>query len=571
MGIPATYEEAMEFGIDVFVEKEYAAAMKRQVQDVVKHKETIIALARHHVGADSETCITLDLKQCRRGQFNLCIPVTVERPDAPPIKLFFRSAMPHKLGELRSAGAVDEKMRCEVATYAWMQEKCPDIRIPYLYGFGLSDHSQFTHQSQRPLFARVVQYLRRLFHKRMWPSTMLSDYVSHPSPHRFFTAYMLLEDVSADGSRTLLETWLKHGDDVRRRQNFFRDYAKTIISLARVPQPRIGSFRFHSDGTITLSNRPLTTTLSVLENEGVPRCIPRDRTYTNAELYVSDMLSLHAGRLSKDPNAAVDGERLRVHMGSLVAFRAVAHDYIHPDRREGPFFLQFDDLHVGNIFVDDDWNIRSLVDLEWVNALPLEMMQAPYWLVQGDLVDFEGEQLDRFKERRLEYMEIFEAEERKAAPTGEAFLTDAITWSWNKRGSWFWLGITNLNAMTYMFRYHISYEYRFPFKPLTMKTLAQLWSADSFEFAQRREEDFAAHRQKVWNFYNKELPKSQEVNGGKDRKETAERGRAKTEEVKAEKVKTQEVNTDETIDEKASNGEAKSDEAGTVGANVEGV
>ncbi|KAG6012016.1 hypothetical protein E4U43_007985 [Claviceps pusilla] len=561
MGIPATYEAAMNLDSNVIFEKEYEEASKNQLRQFVKYKDTIAALARHHVGADSETCVTLHLKSCKMGQFNLCVPLTVERPDAPPIKLFFRSAMPHKLGELRSAGAVDEKMRCEAATYAWMQEKCPDIRIPYLYGFGLTDHTHFTHQSQRPLLTRVVQYLRRLFHTWMWPSTILSHYVPHPSPHSFFTAYMVLEDVSADGSRMLWDTWKTKDNDVRRRQNFFRDYTKIIVSLARVPQPRIGSFRFHSNGTITLSNRPLTTTMAVLENEGTPRCIPRDRTYTNTDSYVSDMLSFHAGRLSTHPNAAVDSEDLRVNMASLVAFRAVAHDYIHPDRREGPFFLQFDDLHVANIFVDDDWNIRSLVDLEWVNALPLEMMQAPYWLVRGDLADFSGEQLDRFKERRLEYMEIFESEERKAAPTGEAILTDAITWSWNKRGSWFWLGITTLNAMSSMFQDHISYEYDFPYKLLAMQTLSQLWSADSSEFVQRREKDFAAYRQEVRNLYRREMAKNQEPNGGKDSDETTKCGQ----------TTTAEVNTDETIDEKASHEEAKSCEAGTVDASVKDV
>jgi hypothetical protein len=32
--------------------------------------------------------------------------------------------------------------------------------------------------------------------------------------------------------------------------------------------------------------------------------------------------------------------------------------------RHGPFPLQLTDLHASNIFVDEDWNITCLIDLE---------------------------------------------------------------------------------------------------------------------------------------------------------------------------------------------------------------
>lgn len=34
---------------------------------------------------------------------------------------------------------VNKKMSYEVGAYVWMQEKCPNIRIPYLHGFGFTD------------------------------------------------------------------------------------------------------------------------------------------------------------------------------------------------------------------------------------------------------------------------------------------------------------------------------------------------------------------------------------------------------------------------------------------------
>jgi hypothetical protein len=43
--------------------------------------------------------------------------------------------MPFKIGEGTFPGITNEKQRCEVATYIWMCENCPDVPIPSLYGF----------------------------------------------------------------------------------------------------------------------------------------------------------------------------------------------------------------------------------------------------------------------------------------------------------------------------------------------------------------------------------------------------------------------------------------------------
>jgi hypothetical protein len=54
-------------------------------------------------------------------------------------KVLMRCPMPHKLAEARYPGTGDEKLGCEVGTYAWMQDNCPLTRIPHLFGFGFSD------------------------------------------------------------------------------------------------------------------------------------------------------------------------------------------------------------------------------------------------------------------------------------------------------------------------------------------------------------------------------------------------------------------------------------------------
>ncbi|KAI6780382.1 uncharacterized protein J7T54_007231 [Emericellopsis cladophorae] len=132
----------------------------------------------------------------------------------------------------------------------------------------------------------------------------------------------------------LSNTRAEQRDDLKRRQNLYCGLAKTMLSLASLPQPRIGAFQFHADGTITVSNRPLTTSIAILENDGAPCCIPRDRTYAAAESYVSDLVTFHDHRLSSNRNAAFDATDCRSMMASKVTFRAVAHRYILEDRQE---------------------------------------------------------------------------------------------------------------------------------------------------------------------------------------------------------------------------------------------
>lgn len=73
--------------------------------------------------------------------------------------------------------------------------------------------------------------------------------------------------------------------------------------MARVSQPRIGSFQFNDDSSVTLTNRPLTHTITTLENEGTARTIEPTDTYSFTEQYFTDILTLLDNRLRSDPGA----------------------------------------------------------------------------------------------------------------------------------------------------------------------------------------------------------------------------------------------------------------------------
>ena len=140
---PITYESALKKDANIISQAAHLAAAKEFTQELWDSRRTIEALVRHHLGlADGDACAVQPRDRWIRGGFNLCVLVEARLGGARSAhrKLMFRCPMPHKLAEARYPGSVDEKLSCEVGMYAWMQDQCPDIRIPHLYGFGFSDH-----------------------------------------------------------------------------------------------------------------------------------------------------------------------------------------------------------------------------------------------------------------------------------------------------------------------------------------------------------------------------------------------------------------------------------------------
>ncbi len=169
---------------------------------------------------------------------------------------------------------------------------------------------------------------------------------------------MLLEHIGPETGQMLSTTWAQHRHDPCRRPRLFHGMARIMLSLARLPQPHIGSFRFNSsDGTITLTNRPLISTTMIFENSGTPRTIQPHQLYQSPEVFASDMLTLHDNYLLHYRHAVRNDEEARERMTIRTLLWAVMHHFLLPDRCNGPFLLQPTDLHQSNIFVDEDWNV----------------------------------------------------------------------------------------------------------------------------------------------------------------------------------------------------------------------
>lgn len=109
-----------------------------------KHRSDIETLVSFHLGLSlTETCYISDVTNWIAGSFNVCIPVHVTydtgKNRGQATRVLVRIPLPYKVGEEGHPGNVDEKLRCEAATYLWMQQHCPEIRTAHLLAFGFSD------------------------------------------------------------------------------------------------------------------------------------------------------------------------------------------------------------------------------------------------------------------------------------------------------------------------------------------------------------------------------------------------------------------------------------------------
>ncbi|KAJ5162085.1 hypothetical protein N7492_007477 [Penicillium capsulatum] len=229
-----------------------------------------------------------------------------------------------------------------------------------------------------------------------------------------------------------------------------------MLSLSRIPLPRIGSWTLDSDGALRLSNRPLTLRLHQLENGGIPTNVSRNLTYSTADAYYLDLLSCHDSRIRHQPNSITDAEDGRAQMARLTNMRALLSYFSDKKHREGPFFYRLTDLHPSNIFVDSQWNVKFVIDLEWACSLPAETPRPPYWLTGRSIDDLADEHLEPFTQAYEKFMEIFEEEEKLIPFDNEdSYRTNLMRNGWRIEKFWYFHALDSPKGLFDLFRQHV--------------------------------------------------------------------------------------------------------------------
>ncbi|KAG0645020.1 hypothetical protein D0Z07_9191 [Hyphodiscus hymeniophilus] len=123
----------------------------------------------------------------------------------------------------------------------------------------------------------------------------------------------------------------------------------------------------------------------------------------------------------------------------------------------GPFVFNLTDLHGSNIFVDCDWHIKYIVDLEWACSLPIEMLTPPYWITSRAVDELEDDELQTFEKAYQDFTDIFEKEEKSFPPTyGSAtYRTDIMRRGWKIGNFWYFHALKSPKGLFNLFRQYV--------------------------------------------------------------------------------------------------------------------
>ncbi|KAJ5579933.1 uncharacterized protein N7459_005918 [Penicillium hispanicum] len=458
-----TYDDALDNDSNMLVQLGYRDQKLKLYLYLHRQRKHIQNIVAHHLGISVDRCTVVDVEDWIHGSFNVCLQVIVDfnsqedvhdKASIPGKQYMIRFPLPFRIGENFCPGNADEKVRCEAATYAWLQENCPTVSIPQLYGFGLSNGLCFTFLDNLPFLTRSWHRLRRLLSYWLGYSTP-SLYVPHEQQRNkeqavLNTPYLLIEYIKPSQGKMLSETWEQGRHNPELRSVFFHGLSRIMLALARVPLPKIGSFTLDDQGYLNLSNRPLTIDIQQLENEHIPLAIPRNSTHSRVESYIHDILSCHESRLRHQPNAINDLEDGSYQASALMVMRSIWPCFFSRDFFQGPFFLNLTDLNHSNIFVDGHWNITCLIDLEWACSHPVQMIHPPHWLTNEDVDSISAA---KYNILHAEFMEALAQEEAKAELSHH--LSRILQQGWDKGTFWCSLALRSPTAMFSLFYEHI--------------------------------------------------------------------------------------------------------------------
>lgn len=349
-----------------------------------------------------------------------------------------------------------------------------------------------------PLLNRLLYLIKRWFSslfRRESPSQFVRDDYSkgdHLGP------YLIIDFI--EDSNMLSDSWTTLNSRKDLRTNLFRDIAKVMLAMSKFNISKIGSFIIDDHGYLRLANRPLTLMLHDLENEHIAVDMPKHQTIASVDSYVNCLLGCHDNRLCSQPNAVKSAADCVSQMTALALMRTVRPHFFNRQLNEGPFIFCLNDLHPSNIFVDKDWHIKCLVDLEWASSLPIEFMRPPIWLT-GQAVDEIN--VRDFNSLRQEFMDIFEEEERRYPTEYRMQRSSIMTECWNLGAFWYCTALRSPTGLHSVFYDHIlpSYSEKHAQDPNFFLTISRYWTRGTSEFIKSRLEAKAIYDSKLRDMF----------------------------------------------------------------------
>lgn len=195
-------------------------------------------------------------------------------------------------------------------------------------------------------------------------------------------------------------------------------------------------------------------------------------------------------------------------LSALTALRSLLPRFCDQRSRLGPFVLTLPDLHQSNIFVDDEWNVTRVIDLEFAPVYPMQMVNVPHWLNRQSVDDLVGPALDEYKSLYDAFVTIVEREEIAGQHTNT--FSRKLREDWEKGRLWYALALSSINGFPIIFEQHLRPKFYEKFDLDTDGVaLAQLWHENVFEFIESKLEDYQRYKEEVHRIF--EVARAREI------------------------------------------------------------
>ena len=220
-------------------------------------------------------------------------------------------------------------------------------------------------------------------------------------------------------------------------------------------------------------------------------------TYISADSFINDTLSYQDNRMTHQMNSILDEDDGVQQLSALVGLRALLPHFWDLESRQGPFVLSLPDLHASNIFVDDDWNIVSIIDLEFAPVVPIQMVHVPHWITDKGVDELHGPELEVYKQHYDKFVNILEQEEKTLARDNS--YSQRLRHEWDTGRIWYVMALGSINAFPSIFEQHLQprfFEEGFE-TYIQGKPLSRLWCEDVDSFIAKKLQDYEVYKDNI--------------------------------------------------------------------------
>jgi aminoglycoside phosphotransferase (APT) family kinase protein len=148
---------------------------------------------------------------------------------------------------------------------------------------------------------------------------------------------------------------------------FHRHLADFRSQLRHQELPRIGSLSLDGNDNWALDNRALSTDMNGQNSYNLDpsRFVDPHPLFQSTADHIYSLHGLSENRFYRSRNSLYDRQDGKEKVHALEQTKSILFDWIKQEQSHGPFVLIHGDLRPSNIIIDEDFNIKAIIDWEW--------------------------------------------------------------------------------------------------------------------------------------------------------------------------------------------------------------